>query len=362
MSGPEPGASAEVAGRHWPGTPLRGDERPVTVDQTHTSVIVDDLVVVKWLVPPVPEPHPGVRLLAHLAEVGFDEMPPFLGAEVRDGQVVALLTGYVADALDGWDWFVDEVTGWLRGEHDDAAPLASAARVGALAARLHVALATPSAVISQPLGTGRVEPLLARAVQLLDRALSVVDEVGAECLVPRADLVREALLPLGDLGPITVQPVHGDLHVGQLLRSGRTLVVTDFDGNPMAGAAHAFDQQPAAVDVASLVQSVDHVGRVAARRVPAHADRAAGFAREGAELTLQAYRGELARLDHAHLLDERLLAPLRVAQELHELVYAARHLPRWAYVPIAALTEMFPLDDGQQAGSAGGSRTFPGRP
>lgn len=350
MTVPEPGASAEVAGRHWPGTRLRGDERPVTVDQTNRSVIVDDLVVVKWLVPPVPQPHPGARLLAHLAEVGFDEMPPFLGTEERDGEVVAVLTGFVAGALDGWDWLVDEVTGWLRGDHGDEVPTQSAVRVGALAARLHVALATPSTVIPRPVGTGRSEPLHARMVQLLDRALSVVGGEGADCLEPRAARVRDAMAPLGDLGPITVQPVHGDLHVGQLLRSGSTLVVTDFDGNPVAGATHAFDSQPAAMDVASLVQSVDHVGRVAARRVPEHADRAARFACEGAERCLQAYRDELARLDHAHLLDERLLGPLRVAQELHELVYAALHLPRWAYVPIAALTEMFPLDEGDGAG------------
>ncbi|MDP9463031.1 MAG: aminoglycoside phosphotransferase, partial [Actinomycetota bacterium] len=72
-----PGASIELAER------LLGrrcsDERPITVDQTNLSVVVDESVVVKWLRPPVPAPHPGVQLIRHLAAAGFEEMPAFLG-------------------------------------------------------------------------------------------------------------------------------------------------------------------------------------------------------------------------------------------------------------------------------------------
>ena len=38
--------------------------------------------------------------------------------------------------------------------------------------------------------------------------------------------------------------------------------------------------------------------------------------------------------------DVRLLRPLRVAQELHEFVYAVRHLPSWRYVPDGALAAL----------------------
>lgn len=48
-------------------------------------------------------------------------------------------------------------------------------------------------------------------------------------------------------------------------------------------------------------------------------------------------RDELADHGASSLFDERLLRPLRVAQELHELVYAARYLPGWRYVPDHAL-------------------------
>jgi maltokinase len=101
------GASIELAAR------LLGRqcsvERPITVDQTNVSVVVDEAVVVKWLRPPVPSPHPGVQLIRHLAAAGFNEMPAFLGVDERDDVVHAIVTSYLPGALDGWDWYVDDV-------------------------------------------------------------------------------------------------------------------------------------------------------------------------------------------------------------------------------------------------------------
>jgi maltokinase len=59
--------------------------------------------------------------------------------------------------------------------------------------------------------------------------------------------------------------------------------------------------------------------------------------RDVSDACAEAYRGELAALDASALFDEQLLRPLRVAQELHEFVYAARYLPTWRYVPDRAL-------------------------
>ncbi len=119
-----PGASIELAAR------LLGRkcsvERPITVDQTNYSVVVDDAVVVKWLRPAVPVPHPGVQLIRHLAKAGFDEMPAFVGVDERDGVVYAIVTAYLPAALDGWDWYVDDVERWLA----DELPLEDVGRAG----------------------------------------------------------------------------------------------------------------------------------------------------------------------------------------------------------------------------------------
>jgi len=87
-------------------------------------------------------------------------------------------------------------------------------------------------------------------------------------------------------------------------------------------------------ELASLVRSLDHVGRVEERR---RRGSAAGWIQDASDAGVRAYRGELAAHGASTLFDERLLRPLRVAQELDELVYAARYLPEWRYDPDLAL-------------------------
>ena len=48
----------------------------------------------------------------------------------------------------------------------------------------------------------------------------------------------------------------------------------------------------------------------------------------------------------AELYDPALLEAFRLQQVLREIVYAARHLPRWMYVPDAALPAL--LDEGSR--------------
>lgn len=338
---PSPGASAAVARRHAPERVGSGQERPITVDQTNRSVVVDEAVIVKWLVPPVPAPHPGLELLDHLRSVGFAEMPAYYGAEIVDGTVVAVVSEYQSGALDGWDWFVDELTAFVDGTVSAATVLSSAAAVGQLAARLHAALATPSPVLPHPTTTVELDAERPRAISLLAEALQVATGEAGDVLATGAASIRAVLDEWPSGAPTPAIRLHGDLHIGQLLRSGRRLVVTDFDGNPLLDATDRHRPRPPAVDVASLVQSVDHAARVAQRRRPEGVDQLDGLAAAAMAATLAAYRSQLDDLHRAELLDERLLWPLRVTQELHELVYAARHLPRWAYAPTATLRSMF---------------------
>jgi maltokinase len=157
----------------------------------------------------------------------------------------------------------------------------------------------------------------------------------------RMAAVLDRLLDLA--GPVPVQRVHGDLHAGQLLRWTGGLAIVDFDGNPVVPRAQPRPEsdpavQPAARDLAQLMVSMDHVGRVTDRRagfgVTAAIDAWSGAAR--AQL-LAGYRQELAGEGRADLLDERLLAPFAVEQICREIIYAARFLPRWGYAAVGGL-------------------------
>ena len=318
-----PGESAKVASR-LVGRELAG-ERAITVDQTNHSIVVGELVVVKWLQPPVLSPHPGVQLLRHLASRGFCEMPAYVGCEERDELVLATVSEFVPGAVDGWEWFVDDVDAFLRGDGVFEDLIAWAGRIGSLTARLHVALA------DMQTSTVAARAYYAIALERLDDALRVVDGDEGIHLQAFVPAVQAALSPLDTGALLAAHRIHGDLHAGQFLRAGDRLLVTDFDGNPMVrGEARVLAHSPL-VDVASMLQSIDHVGRIVVKR--RHPDRAEEVDRviaAGVTAALDSYRS-------MHAVADDLLRAFRVAQELHEYCYAATHLPRWLYVPDAAL-------------------------
>lgn len=345
-----PGASAALARDRAGSLVTEGVERPILVDQTNRSVVVDETVIVKWFRPPQPVPHHGSEVLAHLAAVGFDAMPEFFGNRVEGDRVVASVAAFLPGATDGWEWYLDEVHRWIDGELAIARLERRATALGALAGRLHVALATPSTKWPTPIGEASSRAQYERMHALFERARSVTTGVTAEHLAPRWAAIRDAIEPPASTGPDAADPadelvpaitIHGDLHVGNVLSVDERLVVTDFDGNPLGAGAPM--RQPAAVDVASLLQSIDHIGRIVDHRTAgSRRSDLTSFIGESIEHALGAYRAELALASMSALLDERLLPALRVAQELHELAYAAAHLPHWVYVPDAALAAMFP--------------------
>jgi len=146
--------------------------------------------------------------------------------------------------------------------------------------------------------------------------------------------------------------VHGDLHVGQVLRFSDPYdyVVTDFDGNPVLPPEERGAPQPAALDVVGMIASLDHVGRIVITRTD-NVDESAVrvWIAAAQEAFLHDYRDTLARMRHAHLLDDRLLVPLRLQQEVREFLYAEKHLPLWRYAPDGALVDLLPDLDARAA-------------
>ncbi|WP_322937871.1 hypothetical protein [Nocardioides bizhenqiangii] len=315
--------------RAWRGVAVSG-ERAVTVDQTNESVIVGDAAVVKWMTQ-VPEGrHPAPSLLESLEAAGFTGMPQPWGvvewspSPEAEPRLLATVAEYVADAVDGWTWAVEDVRAGTAGGGE---------AVGRLIADFHRALA-PTA---RPASADEVAAWRSGAFADLERAIEVTDGAAHDLLVRQADAVRAAFAEIPEGG--SVMRVHGDLHVGQVLRAGGAAPydyrLTDFDGNPVVAPAERIREQPAALDVAGMAQSFTHAGIVTRKHNPDLAPVAVtAAAAAGRAAFLDAYR---ARLGDAALLDKRLLRPFALRQVCREFTYAATHLPRWSYVPEAAL-------------------------
>jgi Uncharacterized protein, probably involved in trehalose biosynthesis len=309
-------------------------ERPITVDQTNLSVIVGETVVVKWYPRPVRGPHPAPGLLAHLA--GFARTATPYACLFWEDALVALVTAYLPDARDGWEWCVDEA---------EAGRTGFAAEIGRLAAELHLAMATPSEVFPHPVRLPRPDgpgPATwpARAEEALRAALALTGGEDGAWLAARAATLRRELAPLASARPSPLIRIHGDLHVGQILRWRDGYAVVDFDGNPTVADGEAF--QPAARDLAQLRTSVDHAAQVAVRRRGTDPEAALAWAAAAREDVRKSYLAALAEAGRPELLDETLLRPFEIEQECRELIYAARHLPRWRYAPMGVLRSWFP--------------------
>lgn len=334
-----------------PGQPQ--GERAIGVDQTNESVVVGDRAVVKWLAEPVLRDPAIVELPEHLAAAGFQDMPRPLGrlSWAADGRVATLaqVTAWLPDAADGWDWCVADVLAHvLHGATcpGDCPGLRLGARLGRLAGALHAALATPTSRIPAPVSIANAA-LIAdwhrTAIGALDRALAAVDGVARTELAARADALRARIDTLAQATTTPMLRIHGDLHVGQVLRSGDRLVVIDLEDDVSLPVSERGRPLPAARDVAQLCSSLDHVGRIVDRRTDgAHGRAVDAWVDQARQMFLAAYVETLTTAGRAELFDARLLVAFEAERVCREILYAAGTLPRWMYAPLGTLRRMIP--------------------
>lgn len=340
LAAPGDGISAFVAGAP------SASERAIGVDQTHASVVVGERVVVKWFRRIGPGPSRAATLLSHLAAIGYRGVPEPLGWvawRTPAGEDLAVAQGdaYLPGARDGWEWVVERVEAAAATPHDPTEgrgrlldPIATGEALGSLVAGLHRALATPTTVIPGPFASAtrdEVDGWRRRAAATLEDAIALTDAAdaaaGAELRAWRPGMERDLQAVATDT-VIVCQPVHGDLHVGQILEWPGGLAIIDFDGNPALGPDANPLRQPVERDVAQLLTSLDHAGRIVERRRGGDPDPV---------IAAWVTAARAGVLDAYGAVEAEVLAAFEVEQECRELVYAARFLPRWRPAPMATL-------------------------
>ena len=296
--------------------PAGAAERPIGFDQSNTSYVVDERLVVKVYRRIWPGVHPEVELGRHLTETAhLDCVPAFAGALHWNGHAVALVQEYVPGE-DGWAWGAAAVQ---AGDVEDIA------RLGAASARLHAALAgygTRAATAADL--RGRRE---AAGAQLEAAIAAVPEEVAAELRGLRSRILAELEALETPAGAVALQRLHGDFHIGQVLRAaGGRLVVVDLEGEPTRPVQERSRPGPALRDVAAMLRSFDHLGRYVARELDPACD-VDGWIARAREAYLAAYGP----------VDAGLLRALEVEKETYEFTYAAAFLPEWMYAPVGGM-------------------------
>ena len=312
----------------------------LSVEQSNTSLVFGDSAILKVFRRLFAGPNPDLEITSALARLGSSDIARPLGSVSSrlDGEPVllAVLSEFQRGACDGWQLALTSLrdlyargTGHAAEAGGDFA--GEAHRLGAATARVHADLA-------RAFGTQTLNPeeLAGLAGQMTLKLKEASAEVSA--LATLADKVATAYAALTEIsGPVTVQRVHGDYHLGQVLRSQSGWVLLDFEGEPLVPLDRRRDLAPALRDVAGMLRSFDYAARHLLVGHP-DASRLSGTALEwvarNSAAFCEGYAGE-------HGSDPRdqaiLLRALMLDKAVYEVMYEARHRPSWQDIPLDAI-------------------------
>ena len=321
-------------------------------EQSNSSVMFGEDALMKVFRKITPGANPDVAIHDVLTRAGSDHVAALYGwlqapSITTEGAPedrilhLAMLQQYLRTATDGWDLALASVRN-LVAEADLHADevggdfAAEAARLGEALAETHATLAEHFPVADRP--QEELQRLASAMHGRLDAALEVVPG-----LEPYAEALRAAYDALAALDRIRVQQIHGDLHLGQTLRTTRGWKIVDFEGEPAKELSERILPDSPWRDVAGMLRSLDYAPRVVERTwgdglddaADQRAYRANEWSQRNRTAFLSAYAGrELT----AH--EQTLLAAYVADKAVYETVYETRNRPTWVAIPLEAVARI----------------------
>jgi maltokinase len=323
------------------------DSLVLSGEQSNTSLVYGDESILKVFRRLSPGPNPDLEVSTALARLGSPHVAEPLGwIETRLEGVsttLGIMSRFLRLATDGWSLAATSVRDLyaIEGSSSDSVRADEAGgdfageahRLGVATAQVHSDLA--AAFGTDELGADAAGELTELMFRKLDLAKAAVPEIGRY-----AEKVGDAYSKLAKLkGPFPVQRVHGDYHLGQVLRTESGWVVLDFEGEPATPLAQRRARSSPLRDVAGMLRSFDYAAR---HQLIGHPDQAAlsGTARDWVRRNASAFcagYAEAGGLDPA--ANEVLLRALQLDKAVYEVIYEARHRPSWLPIPLDSLAE-----------------------
>ncbi len=350
--------------------------RLLDVEQSNSAMVRGHLDFLKWSRRIEPGPSVELEMAQTLGERHFAHVPALHGhLSYRRGDgapaLQALLHAYLHNGTQGWTlaltslrdlygsaeeagtgsarerWeMVDDQGGSFEGE---------AARLGTVTAELHLALADPerSGVLApEAVGPAQLSAWADTMTGQLDRLLTSGDPALAALGERRGTLVArfDALRRLGE-GGLAIR-VHGDYHLGQVLRTNEGWKIIDFEGEP-AGEVEARRRRSSPLrDVAGMLRSFDYAAAAAlAERMRPRAPLWPHLSAVGEAWAVANrdafWAAYLERVDGTGLLPEGggalvIRRAFEVSKAVYEVGYELGHRPDWVGIPLHFLLAATP--------------------
>ncbi len=323
-------------------------------EQSNSSVAFGDDSLMKVFRKITPGVNPDIRVHDVLTRAGSDNIASLFGwldwidreegeEEGGDGTTVqlAMLQQFLRTASDGWDLALASARDLFAEAdlhaHEAGGDFAGeATRLGQSLRDVHTVLAQHFPV--EVRDAGATAALADAMTARLEAALPVVPELAAH-----ADALRAVYDRVRGLDRLEVQQIHGDLHLGQTIRTSLGWKIVDFEGEPAKPLAERLLPDSPWRDVAGMLRSFDYVPHAVSRALAEHdpsgapqrAYRTDEWAHRNRNHFLAAYAG--VEIDP----EQQILLDAYVADKaVYETVYETRNRPSWVTIPLEAVARI----------------------
>jgi len=317
--------------------------RMVGVEQSNTSIVFDDRLVLKVFRKLEPGINPELEMLRFLTGHEFEHIAPLQGWYEYEGQALAATLGvlqtFLPQATGGWELALDQIG-------TDTAPFLDAlAGLGAVTAQMHNVLASdagdPGFSPEEP-SQESISLLTASVDEEIERIfVRLPDDKALAPIAGRGQDVRERLAARAQIGVGgRVIRTHGDYHLGQTLRIPNGWVIIDFEGEPARPLPERRQKRSPLRDVASMLRSFAYV--TSAVEILRGQQAPEDFESHARERFLEQYFAQVdsTLLPGGEAAVSNLLSIYELEKAIYELQYELENRPDWLPIPVAGIARL----------------------
>ncbi|HWL65537.1 MAG TPA: hypothetical protein VNP73_06135 [Actinomycetota bacterium] len=347
--------------------------RALGSEQSNSSLVLDDQIVLKLFRKVEVGPNPDLELNRHLTSEGFQHVPLHVAEIIYEGEMggeeisidLAIAQQLVPNSVEGWTLvtqhlreFYDEVD--ERDAREDMRFLTEERaketllhidRLGEVTALLHIALTRFEGDVDlapEPIERFDLEAWAERARRsLVDLVKGPAPELKAS-----AGQINDRINQLRTVEDAGMKlRIHGDYHLGQAINSTRGWMILDLEGEPARSLEERRQKQSALRDVAGLLRSLNYAamsvmfersqpGEDAWNRLAPWAEIWESVARERflAAYLSRSHEGRFLPSDRETLMT--MLDVFEIDKALYELGYEHSHRPDWILIPLQGISQV----------------------